>query len=416
MIVYLDNASTTKPCEAAVAASLDALTVHYGNPSSAHTMGEDAGRIVKEARFAVARVIGARPEQIVFTGGGTESDALALHSVYKNPKRAPGSRLFISAVEHPAVREPAARLAELGVALSFIPVDGNGVADVAALEAALDEAFGRAAIEVERALISVMHVNNELGVIQPVAEIARVKARFAQRTGAEIVLHTDAVQSYGKLPIDLSSAEGPGGFAGVDLLTCSAHKAYGPKGVGALYAAAPERLAPLIRGGGQERGLRSGTENTPGIAGFGAAALECLAADRRDAAERAASLRARLLRGIKDSLPDVRVNSPEEASVEGEAGYCSPYLLNVSFPGTRGEVILHDLEQRGVFVSTGSACSNIARKKQNPVLEAAGLTPKEAGAAIRFSLSRYNTEEEIDYALEQVKDAVTRFRRIGTMG
>jgi cysteine desulfurase len=413
-------------------------------------MGQDAELVVREARLAVARVIGARPEQIVFTGGGTESDALALHSVYKNPKRAAGSRLFISTVEHPAVREPAARLAELGVALSFVPADGRGVADVAALESSLEDVLGRAGAE--RALLSVMHVNNELGVIQPVAEIARMKARLAQRTGAEIVLHTDAVQSYGKLPIALSSAEGPGGFADVDLLTVSAHKAYGPKGVGALCAAAPEKLVPLIRGGGQERGLRSGTENTPGIAGFGAAAADCLGAapdagggsglrpgdadggahpaglrpgdaaagERpnvlREAAERAASLRARLLKGLKDALPDVRVNSPEEASPAGEAGLCSPYLLNVSFLGTRGEVILHDLEQHGVFVSTGSACSNITKKKRNPVLEAAGLTPKEAEAAIRFSLSRYNTEEEIDYALEQVKDAVTRFRRIGTTG
>jgi cysteine desulfurase len=374
-------------------------------------MGLDAERVVKKARSAVAGLIGAAPEKIVFTGGGTESDNLALGSAFKNPARAAEGLLFVSPVEHPAVRKPAAWLASLGTKLVVLPADACGAVDAAAAGRALEEALGCGATG--RILLSVMHVNNELGTIQPVAGIARLKARIRERTGAEIVLHTDAVQSYGKLPIDLSSAEGPGGFAGVDLLTCSAHKAHGPKGVGALYAAEPKRLAPLVRGGGQERGLRSGTENVPGIAGFGAAASERADADGglRAAAERTARLRARLLGGIMDRIPDVRLNSPAEVSVSGEPGRCSPYLLNVSFLGTRGEVILHDLERRGVFVSTGSACSNIAKKKVNPVLAAIGLSPREAEGALRFSLSPYTTEDEIDYALEQVEDAVARYRR-----
>jgi cysteine desulfurase len=248
------------------------------------------------------------------------------------------------------------------------------------------------------------------------------------------MLHTDAIQSFGKLPMSVPSgasrtAGAPGAyadFAGVDFISFSAHKIYGPKGVGALYAARPEKLAPAIRGGGQESGRRSGTENMPGIAGFGAAAQDvmegagveypsCASED----GERVALLRERLLQGIKDSMKDVRINSPEAASASGEPGCCSPYILNVSFLGTRGEVIVHDLEQHGVFVSTGSACSNIGKAGKGgganfgPVPSAIGLTPKEAEGTVRFGLSRTNTEDEIDYALEQLSGAVGRYRRIG---
>jgi cysteine desulfurase len=440
MIVYLDNASTTKPGEAAIAASLDAFTAYYGNPSSAHAMGQDAERAVKRARLAVAESLGARPEQIVFTGSGTEANNLAVHTAFggrafgghgraagsfasgsraadsfASGSRAAGSGVvFTSPVEHPSVAAPIARLAEFGAEVSVAPVDGCGTVDCAALESALEEAFCRGRGEVKRALISVMHVNNELGTIQPVAEIARVKTRLAEKTGAEILLHTDAVQSFCKLPIDVTAAGGAGhrGFGGVDLLSCCAHKIHGPKGIGALYALRPEKVVPFMLGGGQERGLRSGTENVPGIAGFGAAVGDSAAG----LAGRVAFLRSRLLRHLEDSIPDARVNSPREASAIGEPGLCSPYILNVGFPGTRGEVILHDLEQQGVFVSTGSACSNIGKgaKRMNHVLAAIGLTPAEAEGTIRFSFSRCNTEEEIDYAAEKTAAAVKRFRALGT--
>jgi cysteine desulfurase len=216
------------------------------------------------------------------------------------------------------------------------------------------------------------------------------------------------------VPIDVTSAStnGYGGFGGVDLLVCSAHKIHGPKGVGALYALNPGKVVPALLGGGQERGIRSGTENVPGIAGFGAAVSD----DADGVGERVASMRARLLRHIEDAIPDVRVNSPRESSVAGEPGLCSPYLLNVSFSGTRGEEILHDHEQQGVFVSTGSACSNIGKgaKRMNHVLAAAGLTAAEAEGALRFSFSRYTTEVEIDYAAERLAAAVKRFRTLGT--
>jgi cysteine desulfurase len=407
MIAYLDNASTTKPSEAAVAASLDALTESYGNPSSAHTLGQAAERILKDARASVAAALGAQPGQIVFTGGGTEANNLAIHSAFRNPARTAGWRIVVSAVEHPSVAEPAALLARRGAALDVLPADGTGLCDTAALAGMLD-----AAAEAQRtALVSVMHVNNELGTIEPIEEIAGIVAGANKRYGADIALHTDAIQSFGKLPADASAA-----FRGVDLVSVSAHKIHGPKGVGALCAARPEKLEPLLRGGGQERGRRSGTENVPGIAGFGAAAAG--PGFLKDAAERAVALRARLMDGITGTIPDVRVNSPVDASCTGEAGLCSPYILNVSFLGTRGEVLLHDLERHGVYVSTGSACSNLGKSGKggagiSPVLEAIGLTRQEQEGAVRFSLSRFTTEEEIDYALEHLTAAVARYRKIG---
>jgi cysteine desulfurase len=419
MIVYLDNASTTKPSEAAVAASLDALTADYGNPSSAHSMGQDAERMVKEARRGVACAIGARPERILFTGGGTEANNLALYSASRGAlfgRTASEAamhpfRIFTSPVEHPSVRIPVEYLAGHCAEAFVMPVDASGAVNTGGLADALDDALRSDAAA--RILISVMHVNNELGTIQPVAEIARIKNGVAAKTGAEILLHTDAVQSFCKLTMNMASAEGCGGFAGVDFAALSAHKVHGPKGAGALYAANPARISPVALGGGQEGGARSGTENVPGIAGFGAAVAE--ADDLGEAASRVAALRTRLLNGIIGAVPDVRVNGSAEASVTGEPGYCSPYILSVSFSGTRGEVILHDLESRGVFVSTGSACSNIGKgaKRQNPVLAAAGLTAAEAEGTIRFSLSRCNTEEEIDYVIECTEEAVKRFRKIG---
>ncbi|MDR0596756.1 MAG: cysteine desulfurase [Clostridiales Family XIII bacterium] len=429
MLIYLDNASTTKPCEAAIAALLDALGGCYGNPSSAHTMGQDAERLVKRARADIAGLMGARAEQLVFTGNGTESDNLAFHSVFKNPARLSGRRLIISGVEHQAVSKPAAYYAGQGVELAVMPVGSTGMVDTEAIE----DAIGTAAAAQRTALISVMHVNSEVGTIQPVTEIARIKDRVNKRYGAAIALHTDAVQSFGKLPIDAGQGGGPGrmtagesshsDFSGVDMMSVSAHKLHGPKGIGALYAMRPEKLGALIKGGGQEGGRRSGTENTPGIAGF-AAAVNAVAdppsgmnPSEPSHAHRAAALRTRLLQGIKDAITDVRVNSPEEASADGAPGYCSPYILNVSFMGARGEVVLHDLESQGIFVSTGSACSNLGKKsgaaKTDHTLAALGLSPKEAEGAVRFSLSRYNTEQEIDYTLEHLTKTIKKIRSIG---
>jgi cysteine desulfurase len=218
---------------------------------------------------------------------------------------------------------------------------------------------------------------------------------------------------------EAGGADGAAGTLGEgfmpDAVSVSAHKIHGPKGIGALCCARPDKLFPLIFGGGQEGGIRSGTENTPGIAGFAAAAREA-AGDMLKRAERAAFLRSLLLNGIIDALPDTLVNSPLDASPRGEPGKCSPYILNVSFSGTRGEVLVHELESHGVYVSTGTACSSIGRKggRRDTVLKAIGLTDAEADAALRFSLSRYNTEDEIGYALDRLVSAVRRFRRVGS--
>jgi cysteine desulfurase len=441
MIVYIDNASTTKPCTAAIAAVSGALCENFGNPSSAHPMGQAAERIIKGARGEIASAIGAEPRNIVFTGSGTEANNLAIHTALKNPERMRGRRVITTGIEHSAVAEPLARLERLGVELIHLPCDGKGMADAEALAEILDcEASGGASGtsgaegtscgagtsgasgSAQTALISVMHINNEIGTIQPIGRIAAIKSRHAERTGADILLHTDAIQSFCKLQIDVKSrftqgapqADGAdsGAFHGVDLMSLSAHKMHGPKGVGALYAARPERIGALILGGGQEGGARSGTENVAGIAGFGAAAKYCGPVR----AETVYSLRERMLAGIKDSIADIRVNSPEAASLTGEPGFCSPYILNVSFLGTRAEVILHDLEQHGIFVSTGSACSNIGKgaHKMSRTLAAIGLPEKEAAAALRFSFSADNTPEQIDYAVEHLKAAVERFRRMGS--
>jgi cysteine desulfurase len=258
-----------------------------------------------------------------------------------------------------------------------------------------------------------MAVNSEIGTIQPVAHICRM-VRDAERSGdsgRRAVVHSDAVQGFCKLPM---AASGSAAAPGPDAISVSAHKIHGPKGVGALCCAHPEKLFPLIFGGGQEGGMRSGTENMPGIAGFAAAAREA-ANTMRENAERVMALRTRLLDGILTAVPDALINSPRIASTDGEPGKCSPYILNVSFPGTRGEVLVHDLESRGIYVSTGTACSSIGKKggSGNTALKAIGLTNAEADAALRFSLSRLSTAEEIDYTLERLTDAVRRFRRIG---
>jgi cysteine desulfurase len=408
MIVYLDNSSTTKASEAVAASVSSVLTEEYGNPSSVHTMGQGAERILKGARSSVASVIGASPAQIIFTGSGTEANNLALHNAFKTASRRIGRKLITTQIEHPAVLEPALRLESEGAEVVRLPVDGQGLVRTDILKEALSE---------DTAIISVMHVNNEIGTIQPVGGIGQIIAEYIAEKGLaenHILLHTDAVQSYAKLPVDVNA----GGFKRVDFLSISSHKIHGPKGVGALYASRPGRVEAIIRGGGQEGGRRSGTENMPGIAGFAVAAEE--AADTGKHARGVAAVRKYLLDGIIDSINDIRVNSPVESSADGIAGFCSPYILSVSFLGTRAEVILHELESRGIFVSTGSACSSLgkggvrSREKMSHVLSAIGLTAKEAEGTLRFSFNRFNTVDEMDYVLEHLRAAVARFRKIGT--
>lgn len=387
------------------------MTETYANPSALHTAGQDAERIVKQARRQLSFSIGTKPGNIVFTSGGTEADNLAISSAfYTDAGNAPAARnaaLLVSAVEHPAVYAAAEALAARGVQLERIPVFGMdtefpGMADVSAFRKLLSQGLN---------LVSVLHVSNEVGTIQPIEELARIIAMYNSEHEAHIRFHVDAVQSYGKLSIDVEN----GDFAGVDFMSMSAHKLHGPKGVGALYAAEPGKLHPMVFGGGQEGGVRSGTENVPAIAGFGVCA-RAATSDIVGHAKQASACRRRLLEGIEAEIPDAHINSPIDASVTGKPGCSSPYILSVSFPGTRGEVLLHELEKSGIFASTGAACSSLMKdeSKKDSVLAAIGAPPEIREGTLRFGLSWLNELDEMDFVVDRLKKAVARFRQTGS--
>lgn len=377
--IYLDNAATTLPDHAAAEAMLAAVGAAYGNPSSLHAKGLEAERVVRAAREAVARLAGVPASGIVFTSGGTEANNLAIRGVLS--VRSGG--VLTTAVEHSSVLEPAERAAREGRAVTVVPVDRRGVVDPDAVRAGLRQ---------DVALLSVMAVNNEAGTVQPLAEIGRA---LGEVRGRRPLFHVDAVQAAGKIPMRVREW-------GADLVTLSAHKIHGPKGVGALWIRNGVRLAPLFGGGDQERGLRPGTENVPGIAGFGAAA-EVAARDPDGAAARMQRLRGRL-RDLVLRVPDAFANG-------ADGGAAAPHILNVTFPRVRGETLVHRLEMDGIYVSTGSAChSRLARPSH--VLVAMGLPVEAAMSSIRFSLSRLTTEEEIEIAGEAVQRAVEELRTL----
>lgn len=392
MLVYLDNSATTRPYDAVTAAMTEAMKDNFGNPSSLHSLGLQAEKEVKNARKTVAKCFGAGEDEIYFTSCGTESDNTVLMGTAQAKKRR-GNKIIVSAVEHPAILEPAKRLESMGYKIDYIGVDRLCRLNLEQLAASLDD---------ETILISVMGVNNETGTIMPIDKIAELKDAYNQKNGTDIWLHCDAVQALGKIPVNVGRK-----YRGVDFVSASAHKIHGPKGMGALYAKKGLNLPPFMLGGGQERHMRSGTENTPGIIGFGKA---CEIADENFVQRTSAMKEARqyLLDLIKDQIGDIVINSPQD-----ETG--CPSVLNVSFLGTRGEVLLHTLEQDGIFVSTGSACSsNHSSSKGSHVLNAMGLSPKEIEGAIRFSFSEFNTREEMEYVADKLKTAVIRFRKLGS--
>ena len=390
MQVYADNAATTAMSQVAIDAMLPYFNQNYGNPSSLHSVGQRAKEALEAARETVAQCLGCEPREILFTSGGTESDNTVLAGVASSRKRA-GRKIIVSKVEHPAVLEPARRLEKAGFEVEYIGVDRHCHLDMEQLKAALTE---------DTILISVMGVNNEAGTIMPIGEIARLKDEYNKARGTQIWLHSDAVQALGKIPVNIKKE-----WRGVDFISASGHKIHGPKGIGMMYVRKGINIEPFMVGGGQERHLRSGTENTHGIMGFGLAAkLATQSFNERTSSMSAA--RGYLLEGIKREIPDIAVNSPEDET-------CCPSVLNVSFLGTRGEVILHTIEQEGIFVSTGSACSS-NKRGQSHVLAAMGLKDKEIESAIRFSFSEFNTIEEMDYVLDKLKQAVMRFRKLGS--
>lgn len=374
MECYLDNSSTTKPCQEAVDAAVDALTNRWGNPSSLHTVGDSANDLLADCRKTVAKSLKASPEEIVFTGCGTDSDNLAVFGTVMALRRR-GNRIVTTDIEHPAVDEPMKRLEEQGFEIIRLPVDDSGKISVSDLNEA---------VNAKTILVSLMYVNNEVGSIQP------VKAARAAVTRAKspALIHTDCVQAYGKIPVNPKQL-------GADLVTASAHKIHGPKGVGFLYVKKGTRILPYLLGGGQERGLRSGTEAMPNIAGF-AAAVDAIG-DLQSHYDHVKELRDSMVEQLQGH--NIVINSPDDAL---------PYVLNISALGVPSEVMRNYLSERGVFVSTGSACSKGHRSR---VLTEMKIAPERIDSAVRISFSRYNTQEEVNFAAKTILEAMNTLRK-----
>ncbi len=379
-MIYLDNSATTKPLPQAVEAVHRALEAVWGNPSSLHRMGLEAERLLGEARSALAAALGVDPAEVVFTSGATEANNLALWGVALGRKQ---PHVVISAVEHSSILEVARRMESRGVQVDVVPVDEEGFVRLEAL---------RKVVGPQTSLVSVMLVNNEVGTVQPLGAVVRILDEVESRSGRRPLLHVDAVQAFLKVPVRPRAQ-------GFDLVSLSGHKVGGPKGIGALYVRKGVQLVPLLAGGDQERGIRPGTENVPGAAGFGAAVRAQLDSWPRDA-QRMQALRD-LLRTLLSEIPGVTWNTPDHDA--------APHILNLTVSGVRGEVLVHRLEQEGVFVSTGSACHS-RKARPSHVLLAMGRTEEEAMQSIRLSLAPWTTEAEVRTAAEILSRAVAELR------
>lgn len=385
--IYLDNAATTRPAPNVIETVVQCLENIYGNPSSVHRLGVEAEKVVARAREAVARILKADPKEIIFTSGGSESNNLAIKgSAYSLANR--GKHIITTSIEHASVYSVCQDLEEDGFTVTYLPVNEQGIVKVEELEKALRE---------DTILVTIMHVNNETGAVQPLEEIAKIikKARGDKKLP---VWHVDAVQTLGKLPLNPKKL-------GINFVSLSAHKAHGPKGTGALYIADGTTVRPQISGGGQERGIRSGTENVPAIAGFGAAVSNIK--DIKQDSRHMAALRELLVEGILENIPGTRLNGPPPGSQ-----HAAPHIANISFAGVRGEVLLHYLEGEGIYVSTGSACSS-RKASEHRVLRSMGLKEEEMEGAIRFSFSTQNTEEEVKTVIKKLKESVKELRSFG---
>ncbi len=381
MQAYLDNSATTRQFDEVTDKMSELARECYGNPSSLHSLGHKAEKIIKSAKSVMMDAIGAKEGQFLFTSGGTESDNLAiLGTLLSAIKRRP--KLVTTKIEHPAVIEPAQHLASLGADCRFVGVDKDGVIN-------LDEFEKNLATDTN--LVSVMLVNNEVGSIQPISEISSIMKRICPNA----LLHVDAVQAFGKIPINVDRM-------GIDLLSVSGHKINGPKGIGGLYVRRPNLLKPIVFGGHQENNLRSGTQNTPAISGF-ALAAEKSVSELAVEIEKISKLKDRLLDGFLE-IPDIKING-------GDKKCSAPHIINVSIKNAKSEVLLHSLEKRGVFVSTGSACSS-NKPSLSPVLLAMGVKREDIDCAIRLSLGYYNTKEQIDYAISAIKEEVSLLREL----
>ncbi len=380
MEVYLDNSATTACFEDAAQLMHRILCEDYGNPSSLHHKGVEAEAYLRYANETFAKILKVNEKEIFFTSGGTESDNIALVGAAMANHRT-GRHLITTKIEHPAVLQPMSYLENQGFEVTYLSVDRQGKISLEELEQA---------VRSDTILVSVMYTNNEIGSVQPIAEAGAL----IKRKNPQTLFHVDAVQGFGKTRIY------PGKMH-IDMLSASGHKIHGPKGVGLLYVRDGAKVSPIMYGGGQQRGLRSGTENLPGIAGF-AKATELVYQDLEQDVDRMYGLRAKLTDGIK-TIPDVVING-----CPGSEG--APHIVSASFRGVRSEVLLHALEERGIYVSAGSACA--AHKPQpSATLRAIGVEKELLEATIRFSLSGFTTEEEIAYTCQNLEEMVPNLRR-----
>ncbi|MBP2045260.1 cysteine desulfurase [Methanobacterium aggregans] len=381
-MIYMDHSATSPVDPEVFEAMKPYFQEEFGNASTLYKLGRDSKRAMEDARAQVASIIGAEPKDVIFTSGGTESDNIAIKgTAYKLKNK--GKHIITSNIEHPAVHETCKYLEKKGFEVTYIPVGTDGIVKVSDVETAIRD---------DTILITIMHANNEIGTIQPIAEIGKI----AHEKG--ILFHTDAVQSVGKIPVDVNDLN-------VDMLSISSHKLYGPKGIGALYIKKGVRLEPIIHGGGHERGLRPGTENVPGIVGFGKA---CQLSEENLEEESA-----RLTR-LRNKLVDAVLKENEKAYLNGDREKRLPGNANFRFTGIEGESLILHLDSKGIAASTGSACSS-TKLEPSQVLMAIGLEEVEAHGSLRISMGRENTEEDVEHAIVAIKEVVSTLRNMSPL-
>lgn len=378
MEVYFDNSATTKIYEEVIDVMSDIMRNYYGNPSSAHSLGVKAEGKLKESRKIFADILNCSEGEIIFTSGGSESNNFLIKGFTK-----PGLHVITTKIEHPSVAEVYRYLEKQDVEVTYLDVNKYGQIDLDQLQSSIKK---------ETALVSIMHVNNEFGIIQDLESIGNIIKKYSSRAK----FHVDAVQSFGKLKIDVQKCK-------IDMLSASGHKIHGPRGIGIAYIRKDLRPEPLIHGGGQEKNFRSGTENLAAICGFAFAANK-IYKNLEENYKKVSHIKEYFIQELK-SIDNVLINSPSLPEF-------IPHILNVSFPGVKGEVLIHALEDKGIFASTGSACSS-KKLSHSALLPLIGLDKKAAEGTIRFSFNELNTEEEVDYVIENLNKSLTFLRRLG---
>ena len=385
--IYLDNSATTKPYKDVVELIAKISLEDYGNPSSKHKKGLDSEKYIREAKESISKILKAYPKEILFTSGGTESDNTALIGAAMAGKRK-GNHLITSSIEHPAILETMGYLETQGFKVTYLPVDKYGVVDLEALKNALCE---------ETILVSIMHTNNEIGSVQPIEEIGKIIKSFNK----DILFHVDAVQGFGKFKIIPKKL-------GIDMMSVSAHKIHGPKGVGFLYIRDGVRILPYIFGGGQQGGMRSGTENVSGIAGLARAAEE-IYENITEETEKLYELKEYVVTSLIDK-EGIRINGIEEGDVHEAVRKTAPHIISISVKGVRAEVLLHALEEKGIYVSSGSACAS-NKNTVSDTLTAIKLPKEYDESTIRVSNSVYTEKEELEIFVKELEEIIPELRK-----